>query len=491
MRLTDSDAGFLYTETASGPMQISSIYVLDGEAPFDRLFHHFEARIHLVPRYRQRLALVPFNLAHPKWVDDPDFDLAYHVRHHKLDRPMTLEEAVDEAMVLNQKLLDRRRPLWLTYVIEGVPGKTLLLQLVHHAMIDGVSGVELTTVLYDFDPAAADPPPAAEPWQPTEPPGALELMNEAAREAVDKLRDYNPVSALGGDAARRKLAARAARVVSGFVTRPAMTAPWNAGLVGPQRKLRWLKKNLLEVREIRRGLGGTINDLVLAVVSEGAARYMDDTGEHARGRHLRIMCPVSVRREDEQGALGNRVSAIFPCLPAWPMPATERLRAVREETERIKHEQDAQALTLLLESTPPLPPVAMAPTQLVGTALDPTALAARMPLPVLPRSGPRPPYFGFNFTCTNVPGVQVPQYMAGHELTETLGILMLTGTLGFGVAVTSYNGHLYFNFVCDPRLLPDLEAMRDAADGVFNELLDAARAGHAGEPDRAPPPKEE
>lgn len=477
MRLTDSDAGFLYTETASGPMQISSIYVLDGEAPFDRLFHHFEARMHLVPRYRQRLAMVPFNLAHPKWVDDPDFDLAYHVRHHQLDRPMTLEEAVDEAMVLNQQVLDRRRPLWLTYVIDGVPGKTLLLQLVHHAMIDGVSGIELTTVLYDFDPAAADPAPPEQPWQPPRPPGALALMSEAAQEAVDKLRHYNPISALGSDDTRRRLAAQAARVVSGFLTRPAMTAPWNAGLVGPQRKLRWLKKDLLEVREIRRGLGGTINDLVLAVATEGAARYMAGIGESARGRHLRIMCPVSVRREDEQGALGNRVSAIFPLLPAWPMSATERLLAVREETERIKQAHDAQALTLLLESVPPLPPVAMAPSQLVGTPLDPTALAARLPMPVLPGVGPRPPYFGFNFTCTNVPGVQVPQYMAGYELTETLGILMLTGTLGFGIAITSYNGHLYFNFVCDPRLLPDLDAMRDAADGVFNELLEAARHG--------------
>jgi hypothetical protein len=268
-----------------------------------------------------------------------------------------------------------------------------------------------------------------------------------------------------------------------------MTAPWNAGLVGPQRKLRWVKKDLPEVREIRRGLGGTINDLVLAVVSEAAARYLDENGEATRGRHLRIMCPVSVRREDEEGALGNRVSAIFPLVPAWSMKAEERLQRIRGETERIKQEHEAQALTLALESVPPLPPVAMAPSQLVGTPLDPTVLAARLPMPLLPRGVPRPPYFGFNFTCTNVPGVQVPQYMAGYELTETLGILMLTGTLGFGVAITSYNGHLYFNFVCDPRLLPNLETMRNAAEGVFNELLEAARA--AGGNGGARPPKEE
>ena len=476
MRLTDSDASFLYTESASGPMQISSIYVLEGEAPFERIYRHFESRVPLVPRYRQRLALVPFNLANPEWFDDPDFDLRNHVKHHKLERSMSLEEAVDVAMDLNAQVLDRSRPLWLTYVIEGVPGRTLLLQLIHHAMIDGVSGVELTTVLYDFDPKAQNPPPPNEPWQPDALPGPVELLNEAARDNLEKLREYNPLRLFSGGGKQRQLLARAVRVAADFFARPAITAPWNATPVGPKRKLRWSKRSLLEVREIRRGLGGTINDLVLTVVSEAVARYLEQHGEQIKQRHLRIMCPVSVRREDEQGALGNRVSAIFPRLPAWSMSAVQRLHTVCEETARIKTTEEAQALALLTEAAPPIPPVAMAPLMLVGTAFDPTLLAARMPLPVLPRMGPRPPYFGFNFTCTNVPGVQVAQYMAGHELVETLGVLMLTGALGFGTAVTSYNGHLYFNFVCDPRLVPDLEQIRDGADAVFNELLDAARA---------------
>ncbi len=476
MRLTDSDAGFLYTESASGPMQISSIYVLDGEAPFDRIYRHFESRIPLVPRYRQRLALVPFNLANPEWVEDPEFDLRNHVKHHKLARPMSLEEAVDVALELNAQILDRSRPLWLTYVIEGVPGQTLLLQLVHHAMIDGVSGVELTTVLYDFDADAQNPPPPNEPWQPEPLPGPVALINDAARDNLEKLRNYNPLRLLSGGKAQRQLLSRAARVAADFFARPAITAPWNATPVGPKRKLRWSKMSLLEVREIRRGLGGTINDLVLTVVTEAVARYLEEHNESVKQRHLRIMCPVSVRREDEQGALGNRVSAIFPRLPAWSMGAVERLQIVCEETARIKTTEEAQALTLLTEAAPPIPPVAMAPLMLVGTAFDPTALAARMPMPVLPSMGPRPPYFGFNFTCTNVPGVQVAQYMAGYELVETLGILMLTGTLGFGAAITSYNGHLYFNFVCDPRLVPDLERIRDGAEAVFSELLAAARA---------------
>ena len=211
-------------------------------------------------------------------------------------------------------------------------------------------------------------------------------------------------------------------------------------------------------------MGGTINDVVLAVVSEGAARYLDRSREATDGKNFRIMCPVSVRTEDEQGALGNRVSGIFPTLPAWSMDITDRLRVVCEETTRIKRDEEAQALTLMNETSMSVPPVIMAPALLVGTSFDPTALAARMPLPVAPKGSPRPPYFGFNFTCTNVPGVQVAQYLAGHEVTSMVAFLMLSGSLGYGVAVTSYNQQMFFNYISESRLLPNLEVMSEAVE---------------------------
>jgi WS/DGAT/MGAT family acyltransferase len=473
MRLTSHDASFLYSESASGPMHTASIFVLEGELPFERVFSHFQARMHLIARYMQKLAFVPFNLAHPKWVDDPDFDLANHVVPHSVPEGSTLEEAVDLLLAVNEGLLDRNRPLWKTYVVDGVPGKTLMLQQVHHAMIDGVSGIQLTMVQFDFDRDAPDPPPG-EPRQPATPPSAMDLVGEVVRESAERL-SVNPLAGVHTDRKSFELLRNAGRAFSRFFTEPAITAPWNAGLVGPKRRLRWTSHPFSEFREIRRAFGGTINDVVLAMVSEGAARYLDRRREETEGKYLRIMCPVSVRTEDEAGSLGNRVSAIFPLLPAWSMDAAERLRAVIGETERIKRDEEAQALTFLSETMPSVPAVAMAPTLLVGTRFDPTTLAGLMPLPVVPNLGTRLPLYGFNFTCTNVPGVQVPQYLAGHEISNIIGILMLTGTLGYGMAVVSYNQNMRFNFVCEPRLMPDLDVMVEAVEQVYQELLEEAR----------------
>ena len=474
-RLTDSDASFLYLETASGPMHISSIYVLEGELAFAEVYQHFAERIHLIPSYRRKLAQVPLNLAHATWVDDPEFDLGHHVLHHQLPEGSSLEAGIDAAVELNEAILDRSRPLWRFIVINGVPGKTLLLQQTHHAMIDGVSGIELTTILYDFDPKGGNKPPPGERWEPEPIPGPLERFADALKHNFDKARNSDPMALLRDGEQQRRLLARAARVMTQFVTRPVITAPFNAGLVGPKRRVRYLKKSFAEIREIRRALGGTINDVVLAVLSEAVARYLEAQGETTESQYMRIMCPVSVRTEDQAGALGNQVSAIFPTLPAWSMNALQRLNAVCTETDRIKHDEEAQALALMTQGESLLWPVAMAPSQLVGTPWDPTALLARLPLPAPPTGGWRPPNIGFNFTCTNVPGVQVPQYMCGHKVTDTIGLLVLTGNVGFSVTILSYNKELFFNFICEPRLLPDLETIVAAADHVFAELCEAAR----------------
>ncbi len=477
MRLTQADASFLYTESASGPMHISSVYVLEGELAFERVFEHFESRLHLIPSYRRKLAQVPFNLAHPEWIDDTDFDLANHVLSHRVPEGSTLEQGVDAAIELNEPILDRSRPLWKAYVIGGVPDRTLILMMTHHAMIDGASGIELTTILYDFDAKGANTePPPKEPWvaQPT--PSGAELFSRALRDNMQRLADSAPLAAMRAAADRQALLSRAVSVLSRFASKPAITAPFNAGIVGPHRKLRWIKRPLAEMREIRRGLGGTINDVVLTVVSEAVARYLAAHGERVDGQHLRIMCPVNVRTESQQGALGNQVSAIFPMLPAWPMNPPTRLGAVCAEVERIKEEQEAQALTLLQNTVPEPWPVALMASQLTGTRFDPTALAARMPMPVARSVGGwRPPNLGLNFVCTNVPGVQVPQYLCGHKVLDTIGVLVLSGNIGLGVTILSYNQNLYFSFICEPRLLPDLEVITDAAEAAYAELLSAAR----------------
>ena len=190
---------------------------------------------------------------------------------------------------------------------------------------------------------------------------------------------------------------------------------------------------------------------------------------------MRIMCPVNVRTESKEGALGNRVSAIFPALPAWSMDVDKRLVAVCSETNRIKDEQEAQALALLSSGDSGIWPIAFAPTQLIGTRWDVTKLQARRPLPVMPNLGWRPPNIGINFVCTNVPGVQVPQYLRGHEVLDTIGVLVLTGNVGFSVTILSYNQQLFFCLICEPRLLPDLEVIIGGIDAAFAELLELAR----------------
>jgi len=269
--------------------------------------------------------------------------------------------------------------------------------------------------------------------------------------------------------------ATATQLMMNFMLRPAITAPFNAGMVGPQRRFRWIKHDFATVREVRRVLGGTINDLVLTVVSEAAARYMQARGVEVADQFLRIACPVSVRREDEKGAVGNRVSAIFPIMPAWPMDVVERLSRVRRETDRIKNGNEAQALTLMMEQSNDTPPLAMVSSQLIGTPLDPTALAARQPLPVLPLMAASMPNNGINFTCTNVPGVQVPLHLLGRPIVDNVGVLLLTGNLGLGIAIHSYNKQLFYAFLCEPRLLPDLEKLIEASDEVFLELQAAAQ----------------
>ncbi len=474
MRLSEQDAGFLYGETASGNMHTAAILIIEGELSHETVLEHMRSRMHLVPRYLQKLAFVPFNLAHPKWVDDPDFNVDNHVKSYSVTAGSTLEEAVDELMVVNEAVLDRSKPLWMTYVVDGVPGKTLLLNQVHHAMIDGVSGVELLTILFDFEPEVKTQAPPKEPRQLEPKPSQLELLTEAVRENFESMVEQAQ-RPWPSDEKSRALIANATKAMTRFVSEPAVMAPWNAGMVGPKRKMRWTKHPFSEFREIRRAFGGTINDVVLAAVSEGAARYMAEHDEDTGGRNLRLMCPVSVRTEDEQGALGNRVSGIFPSLPATPMRILERYHAVLAETEEIKRNEEAQALTLMNESTPSYPAAMMAPTLLVGTSFDPTALAAQYPGPVLPNLGRRPPYIGFNFTCTNVPGVQVPMYIAGHRMETMLGVLMLGGQLGYGVAVGSYNQEMIFAMIGETRLMPDLEDMVEAVEEAFAELLAEAR----------------
>jgi WS/DGAT/MGAT family acyltransferase len=370
--------------------------------------------------------------------------------------------------------MDRTKPLWSLHVIHGIPGHTVLFQQGHHAMVDGATGVAISLIMLDLEPDAAPPDPPETPWEPEPLPSQLQLIQDAIRDNVESARES--ASALGAVRSNSELLRTGARAMMRFVNEPAILAPWNRGTVGPKRRLAWTQHSFAEFREIRRIFGGTINDVVLAVVSEGAARYLAAHDDMVEEQKFRIMCPVNVRREDEEGELGNKVSGIFPMLPARPMEIVERLETVAAEIATIKANQEAQGLQMMTDTMPEAPPVAMAATRLVGTPFDPSALLSRIPVPPVQSGGSRAPFFGFNFTCTNVPGVQVPQYIAGHKVLKLVSPLMLGGTLGCGMTALSYNKDLYMNFVSEPRLMEDPDVMRDFVDEAFNELLAEARS---------------
>ena len=368
--------------------------------------------------------------------------------------------------------MPRDKPLWRFDVITGVEDRTVILQRIHHAMVDGAPAVELSLLLSDLQRQPAQLPPETEPWNPPPLPAPAELAAEAATDNAKALLDLK-IPQLDGD--HGDLLRRAGETMARFVSEPVVTAPWNAGAVGPKRKLAWHAASFGDLRQIRRAFGGTLNDVVLAVFVEAAARYLEEKGESTQDGQLRLMCPVNVRREGDEGAMGNQVSALFPMFKAHTLGVIERLKQVRWETERLKQNRDAHAMSLMMDSVPELPPVTMAPTMLVGGQFDPTKPAAAFPMPIPPQFGPRMPNFGINFTLTNVPGVQTPQYLAGHEVLDVLGMMMLTGNLGYGVAIYSYNQRVYFNLTGETRLMPDVERMRDLVVATYDELLGLAQ----------------
>jgi WS/DGAT/MGAT family acyltransferase len=480
-RLTAQDASFLYGESLNGPMHIGSLSYFEGEIPFEQAVEQVEQRLHLIPRYRQRLMFVPFNLGHATWEDDPNFKVTNHVFRHRLAPGTTEEGILEAAMAVHAPPLDRSKPLWEMHVFEGLPGRTVLLWKVHHCMVDGVSGIELTTVMFDFEAEAPPPAPPETAWAPAPLPAPGEAVSaallDAAQASLDSVRRVQELFRSPAVLRERAtLMGEATRSMMEMATRPIVAAPWNQGPVSQKRSLAWAEFAFGEFRGVRGALGGTVNDVVLAVLSEGAARYLAEHKVPTNGFPLRVGCPVNVRREGEAGALGNRVSMMFPVLPAEPMPAAARLDAVRRETERIKEAREPQGLELMTETSDSMPPPLMGFASGVAMAGMDAAAAMASLLPSPLASPARLAGQGVSFVATNVPGVQVPQYLAGRRMTATIGLIPLGGPLGYGVAIQSYNQQLYVGMMAEPRVMPDVGRMKAHVQAAFADLKEAALA---------------
>ncbi len=485
-RLSSQDAAFVYGESYHGPLHIGCITYFDGRIDCDEFVAHMEARMHMLPRYRQRLAFVPLNLAHATWEDDPEFNVGNHVFSHSLPGGTTGDQFLKAAMDVFAPRLDRNRPLWETHLFHGIEGGgTAIVWKMHHCLVDGVSGMELLSASLDLRP---DLPPSGpgKPFHPGPMAGPVKSLifgmidtvqkriNEAflAVEFIEK-----PVAAAEQLARISYLAGRMARML----WRPIAATPWNARLVNAERSLSYLKLPLNHLRAVRNALGGTINDIVLAILSEAAARYLAYHRLDTRDAPLRIGCPVSLRRQEERGTLGNRISIMFVECPSTPMAAEERLAAVIRETTGLKSSGEAAALQLLVEASDWIPPLLLGFGSILATGVIDSAAHLGEAVPGISQMFTLPPP-GINFIATNVPGAHIPMYLAGRRMTSMIGCVPLIANIGYSVAIVSYNRELVFGLMAAPSLMPDVERMRNYAAEVFQDLMAAAtkRAANAG-----------
>jgi WS/DGAT/MGAT family acyltransferase len=462
-RLTALDSSFLHLERLEYPMHVGALSVLEGEPFFDEngRFKIGEvrdlvlSRMPLMPRFRRRLMAVPFDMGRPIWVDDDRFDITYHVRHTALPKPGSWEQLVALTTRVQENLLDRERPLWELWFVEGLEdGHIAMIQKTHHSLIDGVSGVDVATMLLDL--SSEYTPPVVEEWKPEPAPSPSQLLIDTVQERITEpaeiVRSFRWLFR-GPRLALEHLNDRV-RPMSALVTRDAIAprTSLNSRTTGRHRRLSVVRVPLAEIKEIRKGLGGTVNDIVLTGVAGGLRRLLQHRAESTDDLQLRVLCPVSVRSDDERGALGNKVSAMFVTIPVDARPAVERLQAISVQTRDLKDRQQAVGAEMMLSVTE-----YFAPTLL--------SLAARVVH--------RQPFF--NLITTNVPGPQFPLYMMGARLLEAFPIVPLTRNTTVVVGILSYDGTLHFGLWADRDAFADLEVLAGGIDDAFSELVKIAR----------------
>ncbi|TYP89910.1 WS/DGAT/MGAT family O-acyltransferase [Blastococcus xanthinilyticus] len=454
-RLSTLEASFLYLEEPGTPMHVGGVLIL--ETPpggLDALAALVEARLSLVPRYRQRVAEVPGHLGNPVWVDDPEFDIAYHLRRSGLPRPGTEEQLLDLVSRLTSRPLDRRRPLWEAYLVEGLSGnRVAVVTKTHPALVDGLSAIDIGQVLLDVSPDAPAPRPA--PWQPRRPPSGLELVWSAFEE-------YRQRPSLMGLARSAATDARATAVriggVAGGLARtarsallPAPHSPLNAP-VGRQRRVAVACADLDELKRVRKAHGGTVNDVLLTVVAGALREWLLSRGEPVvGGTSVRALVPVSV--QDEEGAGGNRVSSHLVDLPVGePNPRVRLARLTYAMRGVTQHGRSVGADSLIALS-------GFAPSTL-------HALGARAARGLSRRL--------FNLVVTNVPGPQVPLYAAGGRMLEVFPVVPLARGQGLSIGMTSYDGTVFFGLNADRDSVGDVDVLADLIEQEVAELVETS-----------------
>jgi len=464
--LSGLDSSFLFLEDAHQPMHVGSVLVFEGSMDFESFRQTMASRVHLVPRLRQRLAMVPFGIGKPYWVDDPAFNLDMHLQHVALPSPGSWKELRGLAARIFSVPLDRSRPLWEMTFVEGLdeipqvpPGSVAVINKIHHAAIDGVSGADMMGVLLDMtkEPRTfSPPPPRAIPPVPNE----LEVLSHTARKIMGKPSEIKRVAGELGEALRA-----AAKVKDKGVEAPPipMTAPptsINHTITG-QRIWNTALLELDRVKAIRKITGCTLNDVVLAICAGALRRYFDEKGE-LPDKPLIAMVPVSTRSEDERGKMGNKVSAMFLDMATDVADPVERLKVIQQHTQGGKAFEKAGATRAFVDLWDFVP---------FGLANRVLRLYSRFRVSELHNPV-------FNCVITNVPGPQMDMYMAGHKLLASMGMAPLVDGMGLLITVLSYNGVLSISPTSSPSVMPDLDQFTRYLRESANEL-EAAVVPHA------------
>ena len=466
-RLTAIDASFLAQEHANSHMHVGGILIFEGPPPpIAEFLDQIRTRLHLVPRYRQKLAVPPVEMGRPLWVDDPNFNLEYHIRHTGLPSPGSEEQLVNLACRIFSQQLDRSKPLWETWLVERLEGNRFaLISKTHHSLVDGISGVDLATVLFDSEPV---PPPVEHPeteWEPRPEPGGTDLVTAGIKGIVKEgakvaVRTVGAATRPQSTLSKAREAAEGVGEIVWAGLNPAPDTPLNVE-IGPHRRFAPMRFQLEDFKEVKNAFGGTVNDVVITVVAGALRRWLRSRGVRLEGLELRAQVPVSVRDENDRGELGNQLVVLRAPVPVYVADPVARLRQVKEAMDGVKRSKQAVGANVLAS---------------VESFAPPTILAQASRLNFSTRL--------FNLVITNVPGPQIPLYVQGRELLDIFPVGFLPPNHSLFVAIMSYNGKVNFGLLGDYDALPDLDVIGEGIEESLNELLAAARSKSGSDGDR-------
>jgi WS/DGAT/MGAT family acyltransferase len=447
--LTGLDASFLHMERAGAHMHVASTIIFEGPAPTHGEFRdHIASRLHLVPRFRQKLRFVPFDQGRPVWVDDPHLNLDYHVRQTALPAPGSEEQLRNLAARIFSQQLDRSKPLWELWLVEGLhDGRFAIVGKSHHALVDGVSGVDITTVLFDLDAEPQGKPGSAPPWLARPEPTDLKLFGDAVRERLTSPKEIvRGVRAVlrGPRQVVHGLGATSKMIGAGM---SAPSSVFNVD-IGPHRRFAITQTDLARLKRVKDEHGGTVNDVILSIVAGGIGKYLRARGHSTEGLEMRALVPVSVRAAEEHGALGNRISAMMAPLPVWCEDPVERLKILTAEMGDLKSSGQAVGAEILTRITD------FAPTTIASQA-------ARL----------QPAQRFFNLVVTNVPGPQFPLYVLGRKMESIFPMVPLARRQALCVGIMSYNGQVNFGLVGDYDAMADLDSFALDLEAATEEIV--------------------